>query len=67
MSKSPQNIVDSSSTPTETTEISKERIALRAYETWQQRGYPVWEGEQDWFAAKAELDAQARDSGQAAA
>lgn len=40
-------------------EIPQELIACRAYEKWQQRGCPLWENDQDWFAARAELE-QAR-------
>lgn len=40
-------------------EISQELIACRAYENWQERGCPLWENDQDWFAARAELE-QAR-------
>jgi len=37
-------------------EISPERIAARAYEKWQQRGCPIGDSEQDWYAARAELE-----------
>ncbi|HEX2879692.1 MAG TPA: DUF2934 domain-containing protein [Polyangiaceae bacterium] len=37
-------------------EISEELIACHAYEKWQQRGCPLWESEQDWFAARVELE-----------
>ena len=37
-------------------EISEDAIAARAYGRWQQRGCPLWQDEQDWFAARAELE-----------
>jgi len=37
-------------------EIPTELVACRAYELWQQRGCPLWDGERDWFAARAELE-----------
>jgi len=43
-------------------EITEEKIALRAYQKWQQRGCPLWDGETDWFAARAELE-QERGNG----
>ena len=36
--------------------IADELIASRAYEKWQQRGCPLGEAEQDWFAARSELE-----------
>jgi hypothetical protein len=40
-------------------EISEDAIAARAYERWQQRGCPLWQDEQDWFAARTELELEA--------
>lgn len=37
-------------------EIEDALIAARAYEKWQQRGCPLGESEEDWFAARAELE-----------
>jgi hypothetical protein len=37
-------------------EIREERIATRAYEKWRQRGCPLWQSDEDWFAARAELE-----------
>jgi predicted ATP-binding protein involved in virulence len=50
---------DSGEIQAETTslsEIPNELIAARAYEKWEARGCPLWENEQDWFAARAELE-----------
>lgn len=33
-------------------------IAARAYEKWQQRGCPLGDSNEDWFAARAEIDAE---------
>lgn len=37
---------------------AEEQIALRAYEKWKQRGSPAGDSESDWFAARAELEAE---------
>lgn len=37
-------------------EITEELVACRAYEKWQERGCPLWDDGQDWFAARAELE-----------
>lgn len=37
-------------------DIPAELIAARAYELWLQRGCPLGEDKQDWFAARAELE-----------
>jgi hypothetical protein len=42
--------------------IEQDKIAKRAFERWLQRGCPLWDGEEDWFAAKRELEAEARGS-----
>ncbi len=44
------------------TTIAQEQIAKRAFERWQQRGCPLWEDGEDWFAARSELEAEARGS-----
>jgi hypothetical protein len=31
-------------------------VAARAYELWQRRGAPVGESDQDWYAARQELE-----------
>jgi hypothetical protein len=36
--------------------VTEEAIGVRAYEKWQQRGQPLWDQEQDWFNARAELE-----------
>jgi Protein of unknown function (DUF2934) len=38
--------------------ISREKIALRAYELWCKRGRPADTDRQDWIAAEAELRAE---------
>ena len=47
--------------PSETS-IAQDQIAKRAFERWHQRGCPLWDGEEDWFAARYELEAEARGS-----
>jgi hypothetical protein len=42
--------------------ITDELIAIRAYEKWQQRGCPIGEAEQDWFAARADLERELNGS-----
>jgi hypothetical protein len=42
--------------------VAQAEIAKRAFERWQQRGCPLWQDEQDWFAARNELEAEARGS-----
>lgn len=42
--------------------IAQAEIAKRAFEKWQERGCPLWEDGQDWFAARTELEAEARGS-----
>ena len=40
-------------------DLPEELIAARAYEKWRLRGCPMGQdGEQDWFAARAELEAE---------
>lgn len=34
----------------------EQRIAMRAYERWMQRGCPRSDGTEDWFAARAEIE-----------
>lgn len=38
--------------------VSEERIAVRAFERWMGRGCPPSDGSEDWFAARAELEAE---------
>jgi len=38
--------------------VSEERIAARAFERWMGRGCPISDGRDDWFAARAELEAE---------
>ena len=39
-------------------EVPEDAVADRAYRLWQQRGCPVGDAEQDWFAARAELETE---------
>ena len=39
--------------------IAQELIAQLAYEKWQQRGCPIGDELQDWFAAQTELEVEA--------
>ncbi len=48
--------LDVTSTESTQTDIANEAIARRAYQKWQQRGCPLWQEEQDWFVARAELE-----------
>ena len=41
--------------------VANQRIAVRAYEKWQQGGCVVGDGQQDWFCAQDELAQEARD------
>ena len=41
--------------------VTAERIAVRAYEKWQQGGCVVGDGQHDWFCAQDELTQEARD------
>jgi Protein of unknown function (DUF2934) len=36
----------------------EQQIAARAYERWMRRGRPPGNGAEDWFAARAELEAE---------
>lgn len=36
-------------------EIAPEKISMRAYEKWRQRGMPHGSDQQDWYEAEAEL------------
>jgi Protein of unknown function (DUF2934) len=36
----------------------EQQIAARAYERWMRRGCPSGDGAEDWFAARAELEAE---------
>ena len=57
MKKSKPKLVKLTSVPKQSAvEISDELIATRAYEKWLQRGCPLWEDQQDWFAARADLE-----------
>lgn len=42
----------------EQTGSREQLIAARAYEKWKQRGCPLGDSKQDWFAARAEVDAE---------
>jgi hypothetical protein len=44
--------------PTPQVKIPYEKIAMRAYEKWCQRGRPHGTDKQDWFEAEAELRAE---------
>ena len=63
MANSKRRLLETASVPQEDEqtnahpdEIPYELIACRAYEKWQQRGCPLWDDGQDWFAACAELE-----------
>jgi hypothetical protein len=43
--------------------IAHERIAMRAYEKWVQRGCPHGTDQQDWLDAEAELKAELHRTG----
>ena len=38
-------------------ELDPATIAARAYECWEERGYPIRSDQEDWFRAEAELRA----------
>jgi hypothetical protein len=42
----------------ERAEPLEELIAARAYERWLRRGRPAGDGAEDWFAARAEIEAE---------
>ena len=42
-----------------TTDVSDREIAVRAYERWMRRGCPITDGNDDWFAARLELESNA--------
>lgn len=44
--------------PTAAPKVTHERIAMRAYEKWLQRGCPHGTDQQDWLEAEAELSAE---------
>jgi hypothetical protein len=39
--------------------VDEERIRVRAFELWQERGCPIGSPQDDWFAAKVALEAPA--------
>lgn len=48
---------------TQTTSVPHEKIAMRAYEKWCQRGRPHGTTMQDWLEAERELKAEGMKSG----
>ena len=46
------------------TSLSQEKIAMRAYEKWCQRGCPDGTAEQDWYEAETELRTEQERPGQ---
>jgi len=36
-------------------DITEGMIAIRAYDRWLERGCPLWQSDEDWFAAREEL------------
>jgi hypothetical protein len=44
--------------------VPREKIAMRAYEKWCQRGRPQGTQEQDWLEAERELQAEVTKTGQ---
>jgi hypothetical protein len=53
--------------PATSGKISHERIAMRAYEKWMQRGCPHGSDQRDWLEAEAELKAETHHTGGTAA
>jgi hypothetical protein len=47
-------------TPTPTVQIPRDKIAMRAYEKWCQRGCRHGDDQQDWFEAERELLSEQR-------
>jgi hypothetical protein len=47
--------------------ITEELIAVRAYVKWEERGCPTGEPEQDWFAARADLERELNGSSESSA
>jgi hypothetical protein len=45
--------------------LSRDTIAARAYQKWQQRGRPVGDDHRDWFEAENELTAERTSQRQA--
>jgi hypothetical protein len=41
--------------------VDEERIRVRAFELWQERGCPLGSPQDDWFAAKVSLEAPAEE------
>lgn len=62
--KNALKLVDGSGSETlaSETSITEEAIARRAFEKWQARGCPLWDDTADWFAAKSELEAAAKEA-----
>lgn len=36
----------------------EQRVAVRAYELWMERGAPISDGQEDWFAARTAIEAE---------
>jgi hypothetical protein len=39
-------------------EVTDAQIAVRAYERWLERGCPISDGADDWFAARSQIEAE---------
>jgi hypothetical protein len=50
-------------TSTTTTQVPREKIAMRAYEKWMKRGCTHGHDQQDWMEAEAELRTEMRSGG----
>ena len=46
----------------QTANLSHDKIALRAYRLWQERGSPIGSAEEDWLRAEQEIRGQASQS-----
>jgi hypothetical protein len=53
--------------PSAAPKITHDRIAMRAYEKWMQRGCPHGTDQQDWLDAEAELKAELNRTASASA
>jgi len=57
-----QRSTSSTSSPSGT-QVSQDKIAMRAYEKWCQRGCPHGTDQQDWYEAEREIRAESKPSG----
>ncbi len=66
-SQAGRNAMTSGGSPAEHAAIPHERIAMRAYEKWCQRGCPQGTHQQDWYEAESELRGEMTGDGRASA